>query len=143
VIYLDTSWLVKLYVDELDSAAVRKIVVASSDVVVSDLAYVEFHSAVARRRRERQLTARTASSLVARFRRDWPRRIRVAVSRDVLLRAANLSGKHPLRTLDALQLASALLLADGAPEVPRFGAADARLVAAAAANGLPTLSASA
>ncbi|MEO6596424.1 MAG: type II toxin-antitoxin system VapC family toxin [Planctomycetota bacterium] len=136
MIYLDTSWLVKLYVDEPGSAGVRKVVDADSDVVVSDLAYVEFHSAVARRRRERTLAARSAATLVARFRKDWSERVRVAVSLDVLLRAADLLSEHPLRSLDALQLASALLIATGAPEALRFGAADDRLNAAATAEGL-------
>lgn len=141
MIYLDTSWLVKLYVDEPDSRAIQKIANSDPDVVVSDLAYVEFHAAVARRRRERRIAAKTALSLIARFRKDWTQRIRVAVSRDVLLRAADVLAAHPLRTLDALQLASAMLLAEAAPETPRFGSSDQRLVAAAAANGLLTLTA--
>ncbi len=136
MIYLDTSWLVKLYVDEADSADVRRRVGEDADVVVSDLAYVEFHSAVARRRRDGVLAATEAAAVVARFRREWTDRARVAVSRDVLERAAELLYLHPLRALDALQLASALLVAAGAPEPPRFGAADLRLRAAARAEGL-------
>lgn len=140
MIYLDTSWLVKLYVEEADSAAVRRIVEAEGEVVVSDLACVEFHSTVERRRRERTLAPRSAAGLVARFRDDWPKRDRLALSDDVVVRAVALVAKHPLRTLDALHLASALILAAGAPEKPKVGAADARLVAAAKAEGLVTLS---
>lgn len=140
MIYLDTSWLVKLYVEEPDSAAVRAIADSDSEVVVSELAYVEFHSAIGRRRREGRITARAASSLLTRFKKDWTQRARVSVSREVLLRAADVMAAHSLRTLDAVQLASALLLAAGAPELPRFGAGDGRLVAAAAASGLPVLS---
>ena len=140
MIYLDTSWLVKLYVDEPDSRSIRSITDADPDLVVSDLAYVEFHSAVGRRRRERRITARAASGLLSRFDRDWTHRVRVPVSRDVLLAAAGVLAAHPLRTLDAVQLASALLLAKGAPEAPRFGAADELLLAAAVACGLPVLS---
>ncbi len=141
MIFLDSSWLVKLYVDEIDSQAVRSVADSDPDVVVSDLAYVEFHSAMFRRRRERRITSRAASSIVTRFKKDWAQRVRVPVSRDVLLLAADVLAAHALRTLDAVQLASALLLAEGAPELPRFGAADERLIAAAAAAGLPTLSA--
>jgi len=139
VIYLDTSWLVKLYVEEEDSAAVRKIVAADDDVLVSDLAYVEFHSAIERRRRERKLVPRAAAGLVTRFRDDWKKRDRLALSHDVVVRAAELVATHPLRSLDALHLASALIFAAGAPEKPQFGAKDARLVAAAKAEGLVTL----
>ena len=61
------------------------------------------------------------------------------MSRDVVVRAAELVAAHPLRSLDALHLASALLVAKGAPEPFRFGAADERLLAAARAEGLSTL----
>ena len=129
----------KLYVEEPDSDQVRKIVAADHEVLVSDLAYVEFHSAIERRRRERSLTASAAAGVVARFRDDWPKRDRLALSTDVVVRAAELVARHPLRSLDALHLASALLAAASAPDPPRFGAADARLVAAAKAEGLVTL----
>ncbi len=140
MIYLDTSWLVKLYADEPDSRSIRSITDSDPDVAVSDLAYVEFHAAVGRRRRERRITARAASGLLSRFDRDWARRVRVPVSREVMRGAAVVLAAHPLRTLDAVQLASALLVAEGAPDVPRFGAADERLLAAAVACGLPVLS---
>jgi predicted nucleic acid-binding protein len=136
VIYLDTSWLVKLYVDEGDAETVRGIVDSETATLASDLSYVEFHAALARRRREGSLAARTATALRARFRREWPDFGRVAVSHDVVSRAAVLVGKHPLRSLDALHLASALVVAHGAPEALRFGAGDERLVAAARAEGL-------
>lgn len=136
MIYLDTSWLVKLYVDEGDAGAVERVVSVEAPVLVSDLSYVEFHSAVARRRRDGSLAARTATVVVSRFRREWLDRGRIAVSHDVVMRAAELVAKHPLRSLDALHLASAIVVADGAPDPLHFGAADERLVAAARAEGL-------
>jgi predicted nucleic acid-binding protein len=140
VIYLDTSWLVKLYVDEPDSASVRSLVLEGGPVLVSELSFVEFHAAVERRRREELLTATDATGLVSRFRREWGDRHRLPVSREVVERAADLVTARPLRSLDALHLASALLVAAGAPESLRFGAADERLVAAARAEGLDPLS---
>jgi len=139
VIYLDTSWLVKLYVDEGDAPVLRRIIDGDPLVVVSDLSYVEFHSAVARHGRDGSLAARTAASVVSRFRREWADRSRVPVSHDVVVRAAELVGAHPLRSLDALHLASALVVSAGSPEPLRFGAADDRLLAAARAEGLLTL----
>ena len=104
------------------------------------MAPVEFHAAVARRRCDGSLAARAASGLVNRFRREWPGRGRIAVSHDVVVRASELVAAHPLlRSLDALHLASALLVAKGAPEPLRFGAADERLLAAARAEGLEVL----
>lgn len=139
MIYLDTSWLVKLYVNEPDSAAARTAVDGQPTLIVSELAYVEFHSVVARRRRDGSLTARAAGRLLADLEDGWPRYVRVPVSRDILTRAAGLLRAHSLRTLDALQLAAAMLVADGSPQTLTFGATDRRLRAAAAAAGLPLL----
>lgn len=140
MIYLDTSWLVKLYVDEGDSDVVRGLVAGDPAVLLSELSYVEFHSAVARGRRRGSLSATVANPVVERFRRDWATRRRIAVTHEVVARAADLVGTHPLRSLDALHLASALVVAAGAPEPLRFGASDNRLVAAAQAEGLEALS---
>ncbi len=139
MIYLDTSWLVKLYVDEGDAQAVRGLVDEEPFVFASDLAYVEMHAAVARRTREAAMDRSTANEALAGFRREWPELARVAVSRDILARAADLVALHPLRSLDAVHLASALLVATGAPEPLRFGSADERLLAAARAEGLTAL----
>lgn len=140
MIYLDTSWLVKLYVDEGDAQDVRRAVDSDPTTLVSESSWVEFHAAVARRRREGSLAPRVAGNLVSRFRREWPSRARVAVSHDVLMRAAELVAAHPLRSLDGIHLASALLVAKGAPEPVRLGAADDRLLAAGRAEGLLALS---
>ena len=137
--YLDTSWLVKLYVDEPDAAAVRSLVAEGGPVLVSELSLVEFHAAVERRRREDLLTSASATGLTSRFRREWKDRYRVPVSRDVIERAKDLVSSHPLRSLDAVHLASALLAARDSPEPVRFGAADRRLVGAAKAEGLVTI----
>jgi predicted nucleic acid-binding protein len=141
VIYLDTSWLVKLYVDEEDAGPVRRASESEATVFVSDLAYVEFHGALARRRRERSLSGGASVRLAERFRREWPSRNRVAVTREVLERAGDLVSKHVLRSMDAVQLASALAVAVGATEPLRFGAGDDRLVLAAEAEGLLRLKA--
>jgi uncharacterized protein len=135
VIFLDTSHLVKLYIEEPDSTAVRARV-GDRKIVVSDITFTEVHSAVRRRQREGTLTARQASSILRAIVTDWPRLVRVAISQRVLGVSAELLERHALRTLDALQLASAKLVVDGAPAALSFGATDRRLLTAAAAEGL-------
>ena len=54
-LYLDTSSLVKLYVAEPGSDAVRKLVDDATVVATSSIAYTETRAALARRRRERGL----------------------------------------------------------------------------------------
>ncbi len=140
MIYLDTSWLVKLYVDEGDTEAVRRVVDADPTVLVSELAFVEFHAAVARRRRERSHAPRAATTVVSRFRREWTDRGRIAVSHDVVARAAELVTAHPLRSLDALHLASALLVRQGGAGAAALRRPPIRASSTAArAEGLATL----
>ena len=52
-LYLDTSSLVKLYVAEPGSDAVRKLVSQATVVATAGIAYPETRAALARRRRER------------------------------------------------------------------------------------------
>ena len=54
-LYLDTSSLVKLYINEPGTDAVRKLVDEATIVVTSGLAYPETRASLARRRRERVL----------------------------------------------------------------------------------------
>ena len=61
--YLDTSALVKLYLPEAGSDEVNDAVVGRRDLMVSYLSITEVVSAVARRRRERQMEESVARCL--------------------------------------------------------------------------------
>jgi predicted nucleic acid-binding protein len=140
ILYLDTSSLVKLYVEEPGSDAVRRLVAAVDRVAVSVLAYPEARSAFARRRREGGLKPAGWRRAKAAFARDWGRMVRLSVTEDVYHAAAHLAERHGLRALDALQLASFLSLRR---RLPRRGAAfssfDRRLNQAVARARWPTL----
>jgi predicted nucleic acid-binding protein len=110
ILFLDTSSLVKLYVEEAGSDSVRRLVTGASRIAVSVLAYPEARSAFARRRREGSLDARGLRTARAAFERDWTRLVRLAVSEDVYRAAGSLVERHGLRALDGLQLASFLSL---------------------------------
>ena len=139
MIYLDTSLLVKLYVPEPGSQEVASAVRADRQIVVSDLTRLEFTSAVARLVREEALSSSRGRNLLARLEGEWEGYVRVRASDDVLTEGTTLLGRHPLRTLDAVQLASALLVDRSGPTRVRFGTADRRLEEAASAEGLPPL----
>ena len=139
MIYLDTSLLVKLYLPEPDSRAVAEAVGKDAQVVVSDLARPEFASAVARLAREGALSASRGRGLLQRMDEDWPRFTRVQVTDEVIAAGRAALDHHALRTLDALQLGSALVVARAAPSPLPFGTANRRLGAAAEAEGLPPL----
>jgi predicted nucleic acid-binding protein len=110
ILYLDTSSLVKLYVEEEGSASVRRLVASANRVAVSVLTYPEAHSAFARRRREGGLEPAGLLGALAAFERDWRRMVRLGVTEDVYRAAAHLARRYALRALDAVQLASFLSL---------------------------------
>ena len=132
ILYLDTSSLVKLYVEEAGSDAVRRLVAGASRIAVSVVAYPEARSAFARRHRERALTRADLRSVGAAFERDWSRIVRLAVTEDVYRAAAVLAERHALRALDSLHLASFLSLRRRLPRRgTAFSAFDRRLSRAA------------
>lgn len=137
MIFLDTSALVRRYLVDEGEDILRGL--APQPVALSALAWVEFHSAVARRRRAGALAEAQSRHVLREISSDWGRYEVVPVEDRVLAAAADLVGKHALRSLDAIQLASALVAAEGDPSPLRFGSLDARLNAAAKDEGLALL----
>jgi predicted nucleic acid-binding protein len=126
VIYLDSSALMKLVRREAETDALRDWLISQSEVpvVTSELGRVEVLRAARRAGSQALTEARAVIGDV-----DL-----VPLDRGVQDLACEI-GDPSLRTLDALHLASALLLGD---EVTAFVAYDARLATAARAAGLPT-----
>jgi len=140
ILYLDTSSLVKLYVEEPGSDAVRRLVAAASRVAVSILAYPEARSAFARRRREGGLTPAGQRQARAALERDWSRMVRLTVTEDVFRAAASLAERHALKALDGLHLATFLSLRRRMPRRrATFSSFDRRLVRAALGARWPAL----
>ena len=135
-VYLDTSSLMKLYVDEPGADDVAALVSNASVVVTSALAYPEARATLARRRRERLMTAREHDAAVRQLDRDWPRLVTLAFD-DVLAHAAGrLAETHGLRGGDAVHLASfEAVLAAAGDEAVHFSCADERLTRAARSLG--------
>lgn len=110
-LYLDTSSLVKLYVDEPGSDDVRAVVETSDVIATSWLAYVEFRGALARRRRERALGAREFSKVKQELEADWPRYFAVRATPEVCRIAGEFAERYRLRAYDSVHLASYHLVA--------------------------------
>ncbi len=134
MLFLDSSALVKLYVAERGSGEVCQWA-EGQRMALSVLAHAEVHAAFARRRREERHDDRAHAALLTRFNADWSRRIQVPVSPAVLALVPDLCRRHPLRGMDAVQLASALVLFHPGLALT-FGCADGRLNDAARAEGL-------
>lgn len=130
ILYLDTSALIKLYVDEEGAADVHRAVEDSAGVATCVIAYAEARAALARRHRELAFASEAFRLVLAALDRDWRSFTRVEVN-DALARLAGvLAEQKALRGFDAVHLASALALQARLGEVT-FMAFDQRLVEAA------------
>ncbi len=136
IVYLDTSALVKLYVEEDGSDDVAKWVAAARFVATSRVAYPEARAALARRRREGGLTAGALRGAVRDLDRDLGRYVVVELDTAIAASAGDLAERRALRGFDALHLASALSLEAYFRPTPAFVAFDRKLTLAAAAEGL-------
>jgi len=109
--FLDSSALVKRYVQEDGTPWVRRLTRRNSDnrIYLARITPVEVTAAVARRRKGRTLTPKTASSILYRFRQHLAGRYTLIDLTPALFDAAmQLANTHALRAYDAVQLAAAL-----------------------------------
>jgi predicted nucleic acid-binding protein len=136
--YFDTSALIKRYVDEEGRREVLRLL-RRHQCVTSQLVSVELRSALRRRVADGSFEARRVPELLKRFAADREFWALIEVTSDVLHAAEKLVAAHPLRTLDAIHVASAELFADRlASSELTFVSADGRQTAVAAAIGMPT-----
>jgi len=105
-LYLDTSSLVKLYVAEPGSEAVRKLVDAATVVVTSSIAYTETRAALARRRREHALRPAAFVSAKKTFESEWPKYFTVEVTSALCRQAGEFAERYRLRAYDSVHLAA-------------------------------------
>lgn len=110
VLYLDTSSLVKLYVEEDESDFISKLVGTAKITATSIVAYAEARAAFARRFREKAFTLKEFIRLKAVFDEDWSNYLILNITGNTIKMAGNLAEKHHLRGFDSIHLASALTL---------------------------------
>ncbi|MBW1814502.1 MAG: type II toxin-antitoxin system VapC family toxin [Deltaproteobacteria bacterium] len=110
ILYLDTSSLVKLYVEEDESPQIETLVRSSEVSATSIVAYAEARAAFARRFREGSFTSDEHSRIKTFFDKDWPNYFILNIMEDMVRLAGNLAEKHALRGFDSIHLASALIL---------------------------------
>ena len=142
LLYLDTSALVKLYINEPGTERMKELASRGSGnrVAICSITQVELHAAIQRRRREGGLDDEEVGLAIelfnARLETDL---LRCPVDDRTLNRAAELTSRHPLRGYDATQLAACLVLETRMDESPTFVCSDRTLLTAAEAEGLSVL----
>lgn len=132
-IYLDTSSLVKLYVNEPGRESVLDLVGGASSVFTSEVAYPEARAAFARRRRDASLTASEFKISRRAFEAEWPLFIALAVTSAICREAGDLAERYQLRGFDSIHLASFAVMLRGLQgrDDATFSSFDERLNAAA------------
>lgn len=137
ILYLDTSALVKLYVEEPLSQELTVAVAEAEAVATSLIAYAESRAAFARARREARLSTQIYRRIVEAFVEDWPRYVSVEVTDRIVKDAGDLAASRALRGYAALHLASALSLSQQVAASVTFLAFDRALSVAAKREALP------
>ena len=136
MLYLDTSALVKLYLDEPGRKAVTAAVSGAAVVATQEIAYIEANAAFARAERERRLDNVQLERLRSDFDCDWPNYLVLKISQPLLERAVKLVDSFALRAYDAIHLAAAQTLALETAEQLAFGCFDRKLNRAAELLGM-------
>ena len=131
-LYLDTSSLVKLYVEEQGSQDVRGMVTKAAVVTTSVVAYAEVRAALARLRRSGELSPTRFAVAKRDFEAQWPAFLTLDVTAALSREAGEFAEQYALRGFDALHLASFAEIARRADITDtRFSSFDDRLNKAA------------
>ncbi len=141
--YLDSSALVKRYVQEQGTGWISALTAARSghEIFVALVTGAEVVAAIARQARAGRLNAKDADSIIQAFQSHFEAQYRVVLTLpSIVQRAMALAQSYGLRGYDAIQLASALavqeeLVLHGA-EPLLFVSADEELNSAALREGL-------
>lgn len=136
ILYLDTSSLVKLYVEEEESLKIETLARSSEATATSIVSYAEARAAFARRFREKSFTSDEHDRLKEFFDKDWRNYFVLNLTQAMVKLAGNLAEKHALRGFDSIHLASALILHREVSTPVVFSCFDNKLEKAAVREGL-------
>ncbi len=107
-IYLDTSALIKRYVEEAGSDEVAQLLAEARTVATLTLTRVEAYSALRKAVRTRALNESEAEETRAAFEADWPYLEHIRLHPAIEELASSLAWEDGLRGYDAVHLAAAL-----------------------------------
>ena len=141
--FFDTSALAKRYLVEAGSDRVKVLIQNTTEhlVIISELTLVEMFSLLARRQKENDIQPKAAAILREAFLSHVHfEYVVVAVNSRLLADSRDLVTKHPgIRTLDAIQVTSAVYARDVFQQPVTFVSSDIRPLQIAADEGFITL----
>ena len=139
ILFCDTSALVKLYIVEAGSDAVKTKVAEAEAVAVCRVAWAEAHAALSRRAREVPMDAPVIEQAKILLAQDWPRFVVLEVDQALVERAGDYADTFALRGYDSIQLAAAFETGRIAQSPICFACFDDRLNKAARILGMVCL----
>ncbi|GAN31745.1 MAG: PIN domain-containing protein [Candidatus Brocadia sp. AMX2] len=139
IVYIDTSDLVKLYVEETGSERIKDIIQNATVISTSIVAYAEARSAFARKQKEDGFSITMLQKIVADFNRDWESYFVIEVTDGLIRLAGDIAEKHLLRGFDSIHLASAANLKNKIRSDVCFSSNDLKLNRAAKKEGIIVL----
>lgn len=107
ILYCDTSALVKLYIVEPQSDAVKALAAEAEAVAVCRIAWAEFHAAVARRAREVPTDIDAIEAAKQCMAKEWSRFVVLEANQTIMEKAGEFADAFALRGYDAVHLAAA------------------------------------
>ena len=108
-LYLDTSALIKRYINEPGTEDVRAWVRGAEAVSLSIITRAETASGLTRLQRRGIIPQDNYQAALEQFRLDWAWYQRIPINEELIARADFLACQHSLRGYDAVHLASALV----------------------------------
>lgn len=140
ILFCDTSALVKLYIAEPESDALKARVLEANAVAVCRIAWAEAHAALSRRVREVPEDAATIELAKVALAADWPRFVVLEIDQPLVERAGEYADTFALRGYDSIQLAAAFETGRITQSAICFACFDTRLIKAAKLLGMQCLS---
>jgi predicted nucleic acid-binding protein len=131
ILYLDTSSLLKLYVNESGSDEVRQDLSAAANASTSLVSYAEARAAFARGRRLGSIGSAELRLAKKDFDADWSKYLVIEPTIELCMAAGDLAERYQLRGFDSIHLATFLHLASRQLSEVRFSTFDRPLGRAA------------
>ena len=131
ITYFDSSSLVKFVITEIGSKQNLNIWNLSSEKVTSQLARTEMHSALMRKVREGSISASAMRTRLDAMDKLFADVVLVDITSDVIDASCELVKELPLKSADAIHLATALMV-----RADLFSSSDKELCASASESGI-------
>jgi predicted nucleic acid-binding protein len=131
ITYFDSSSLVKFVITEIGSKQNLNIWNLSSEKVTSQLARTEMHSTLMRRVREGSVSASAVRGRLDEMDKLFTDVVLVDVTSEVIDASCELVKEFPLKSADAIHLATALMV-----RADLFSSSDKKLCTAASESGI-------